>query len=455
MMRRATLALVWVLGFSVGFGGQAFAEEAPQPVSMETLLKRVKSGWTDVKTENKEREAKFIAERNKRKAMLEALKKEVARAEARSTQLEQSFQANEIRIAELEETLKQSMGNMGELFGVIRQVAGDTRGHLDASIASAEFQNRQAVMDKLSESKSIPSIDQLRALWETLLQEMVESGKVSRFDAPVLNSAGVEETTKVTRVGLFNAVQDGQYLQWLPDVQKLSILGRQPEERFRSTAEDLSASNGEMVKFALDPSRGSILSLLVQTPTLSERLEFGGVIGYIILSLGALTVFIGLIRLVQLSTTNGAITRQIKDNEPSEKNPLGRILKVYQANSSADAEALELKLDEAILREQASVEKFLWAVKVVSVAAPLMGLLGTVTGMINTFQAITLFGTGDPKLMAGGISEALVTTMLGLVVAIPLVLLHSLLKTSSRRILETLGEQSVGLVAERAEKANA
>ena len=456
MIRRTNILTACLFGFTLSVSSsQAFAEEAPQPVSMETLLKRVKSGWTGVKAENKEREAKFVAERNKRKAMLEALKKEVANAEARSTQLEQSFQANEIRIAELEETLKQSMGNMGELFGVIRQVAGDTRGHLDASIASAEFQNRQAVMDKLSESKSIPSIDQLRALWETLLQEMVESGKVSRFDAPVLNSVGVEETTKVTRVGLFNAVQDGQYLQWLPDVQKLSILGRQPEERFRSTAEDLSASNGQMVKFALDPSRGSILSLLVQTPTLSERLEFGGVIGYIILSLGGITALIGLIRLIQLSTTNSAISRQVKDKTPSEKNPLGRILQVYQQNPGADAEALELKLDEAILREQSSVEKFLWAVKVVSVAAPLMGLLGTVTGMINTFQAITLFGTGDPKLMAGGISEALVTTMLGLVVAIPLVLLHSLLKTSSRRILETLGEQSVGLVAERAEKANA
>lgn len=450
-----TLASAVVIGLTLALSATAVAEEAPQPVSMETLLKRVKAGWTDVKAQNKEREARFVAERNKRKAMLEALKKEVAQAEARSTQLEQSFQTNEIRIAELEETLKQSMGNMGELFGVIRQVAGDTRGHLDASIASAEFQGRQAVMDKLSESKSIPSIDQLRGLWETLLQEMVESGKVSRFDAPVLNSAGIEETTRVTRVGLFNAVQNGQYLQWLPDVQKLSILGRQPEERFRSTAEDLSASNGEMVKFALDPSRGSILSLLVQTPTLSERLEFGGVIGYIILTLGGITALIGLIRLIQLSTTNSAISRQVKDKTPSEKNPLGRILQVYQQHPGADAEALELKLDEAILREQSSVEKFLWAVKVVSVAAPLMGLLGTVTGMINTFQAITLFGTGDPKLMAGGISEALVTTMLGLVVAIPLVLLHSLLKTVSRRILETLGEQSVGLVAERAEKANA
>ena len=269
-MRRSLKLLTGLsLALALGVGGIAHAEEAPQPVSMDKLLQRVKSGWTDVKSQNKEREAKFVAERNKRKAMLEALKQEVAQAEARSTALEQSFQANEIRIAELEETLKQSMGNMGELFGVIRQVAGDTRGHLDASIASAEFKNRQAVMDKLSESKSIPSIGELRGLWETMLQEMVESGRVSRFDTPVLNSAGIEETTKVTRVGLFNAVQDGQYLQWLPDVQKLSILGRQPEERFRSTAEDLSEIYGEMLKFALDQSCGSFLSLLVQTPTLS------------------------------------------------------------------------------------------------------------------------------------------------------------------------------------------
>lgn len=449
--------LIVILAISFAFTAPAFAEEeAPQPVSMNKLLQRVKSGWSEVKAKNKEREARFIAERDKQKALLAALKKEVQQAEARSTSLEQSFQTNEIRIAELEETLKQSMGNMGELFGVIRQVAGDTRGHLDASIASAEFGGRQAVMDKLSESKSIPSIGELRGLWEILLQEMVESGKVSRFDAPVLNSEGIEVTSKVTRVGLFNALLDGQYLQWLPDVQKLTILGRQPGDRFLSTAEDLSASDGnDMVRFAIDPSRGSILSLLVQTPTLGERLEFGGVIGYIILGLGAFTVLIGLFRLVILTKTNGAIAKQITSKEADEKNPLGRILKVYEDNPQADAEALELKLDEAILREQSGVEEFLWAVKVVSVAAPLMGLLGTVTGMINTFQAITLFGTGDPKLMAGGISEALVTTMLGLVVAIPLVLLHSLLKTMCRRIMETIGEQSVGLVAERSENSNA
>ena len=120
---------------------------------------------------------------------------------------------------------------------------------------------------------------------------------MSRFDTPVLNSAGVEETTKVTRVGLFNAVQDGQYLQWLPDVQKLIDFGSSARRKDSAQRPKISAQVTVRWSLALDPSRGSILSLLVQTPTLSERLEFGGVIGYIILSLGGLTVFIGLIRL--------------------------------------------------------------------------------------------------------------------------------------------------------------
>ena len=283
---------------------------------------------------------------------------------------------------------------------------------------------------------------------------MVESGRVSRFDTPVVLPNGEEASKTVTRVGVFNAVADGEYLTWLSDVQKLSVLGRQPKSRYLDTAEDLSAGTGGPIRFAVDPSRGSILSLLVQTPSVSERLQFGGIIGYIILTLGGLTFLGGLVRLLQLLVTSGKVKSQLRAETPDDGNPLGRVLGVYQKHRDLEPEALELKLDEAILREQAQADRFLWAVKVVAAAAPLMGLLGTVTGMIRTFQAITLFGTGDPKLMAGGISEALVTTMLGLVVAIPLVLLHSFLKTLSRRIMETLGEQSIGMVATRAEKAN-
>jgi biopolymer transport protein ExbB len=136
----------------------------------------------------------------------------------------------------------------------------------------------------------------------------------------------------------------------------------------------------------------------------------------------------------------------------STDNPLGRILSVYDDNETIDPESLELKIDEAILREVPQLEKYHSIVKVFAAIAPLLGLLGTVVGMIVTFQALTLFGTGDPKLMAGGISQALVTTMLGLIVAIPLVFLHSILTSWSGTLIEILEEQSAGLIARHAEK---
>ena len=157
-----------------------------------------------------------------------------------------------------------------------------------------------------------------------------------------------------------------------------------------------------------------------------------------------------------ITITSRKVTSQQKHLErPDTTNPLGRVLNVYASNRSVDHETLELKLDEVILRESARLERFLWLVKTVSVVAPLLGLLGTVTGMIQTFQAITLFGAGDPKMMAGGISEALVTTMLGLMTAIPLVLLHATLANSTRRINDVLEEQGAGFVAMQSENTRA
>ena len=131
---------------------------------------------------------------------------------------------------------------------------------------------------------------------------------------------------------------------------------------------------------------------------------------------------------------------------------LGRVMKVGNDNLDKDIETLELKLAEAIMSERPAIERGINVVKIISVVAPLAGLLGTVTGMIVTFQQITLFGTGDPKIMAGGISQALVTTVLGLVVAIPTTLLHSFANSSARGIINVLEEQSTGIVAEHSEK---
>ena len=145
-----------------------------------------------------------------------------------------------------------------------------------------------------------------------------------------------------------------------------------------------------------------------------------------------------------------AVRKQASASEPNSNNPLGRVLQVGRENLSKDIETLELKLAEAIMAERPSIEKGINVVKIISVVAPLAGLLGTVTGMIITFQQITLFGTGDPKIMAGGISQALVTTVLGLVVAIPTTLAHSFLQSSARSVVDVLEEQATGIVAEKA-----
>ena len=172
-----------------------------------------------------------------------------------------------------------------------------------------------------------------------------------------------------------------------------------------------------------------------------------------------LTIFLAAIgfllvieRMITLTLIGRKVRAQIKSNTVSSNNPLGRVLMVYEENKSVDVETLELKLDEAILKELPALERFLSTLKLIAAVAPLLGLLGTVTGMIETFQSIVLFGTGDPKMMASGIAEALVTTMEGLWVAIPTVLLHSFVASRSGSVVQVLEEQAAGIVALHAEQ---
>lgn len=432
----------------------AQGSRAAPPKNLDDLLQRVRAGYKAENIELEKREAEFAAAKKNQQALLKKAIATKAAEERRGAALERDFEKNEAQITKLEEVLRVRLGTMGELFGVVRQVAGDTRSHLADSLVSAQFPGRQKQLDALAQTKGLPSVQQLEGLWFTLQQEMTESGKVTRFEAPVVGTAGGESKQQIVRVGVFNAVADGRYLRWNPEIGKLTVLHRQPASRHLDTASDLEAATSGSVRFAIDPSRGSILALLVQTPGFWERIQFGGLIGYLVLALGAAAFLVAMVRLAYLLLLGMRVRRQQRDSTPHDDNPLGRVLGVYASNRQLAPEKLELKLDEAIMREQAQLERFLWLIKVVSVVAPLMGLLGTVTGMIKTFQAITLFGTGDPKLMAGGISEALVTTMLGLVVAIPLVLIHSWLRTMSRQMVDLLGEQSTGIVARQAEGAD-
>jgi biopolymer transport protein ExbB len=261
-----------------------------------------------------------------------------------------------------------------------------------------------------------------------------------------------EEQRTVVRVGLFNVISDGKYLEYVPETRRLIELQRQPQSRYTSRAADLEAADSGMHPFGIDPTRGQLLGLLVQSPSLMERIAQGKTVGYVIISLGIIGLLIALWRLVALSARTAQCNRQAKNLENPGNNPLGRVIRAAHDNPGVDVEGLELKLGEAILKETPKFNAWLSTLKIISVVAPLLGLLGTVTGMIVTFQAITLYGAGDPKLMAGGISTALVTTVLGLVVAIPMVFLHTMVQSRAKRLTQILQEESAGMLSERAER---
>lgn len=431
----------------------AGAADGTPPASLDELLQLVRKARVEEDRVNRERERRFLADKNRQKQLLKEAKAQLRAETRRSERLKNTFDANEKKLTELEETLRQRMGSLGELFGVVRQVAGDAKATFDNSLVSAQFPDRQSLLMPLIKSKELPDIPRLEDLWFALQQEMTESGKIVKFDSRVILPDGSEKQTRVTRVGVFNVVADGRYLRYLPETGELLELPRQPAGRYLKLATGLeSASPGSIVPMAIDPSRGSILALLVQAPDLKERIQQGKLVGYVIIVLFAIGLLIVAVRWIALTVTGLKMRKQLKLDEPKENNPLGRVLAVYRANPNVDTETLELKIDEAVIREVPKLQSGLATIKILAAIAPLLGLLGTVTGMIETFQSITLFGTGDPKLMAGGISQALVTTVLGLVSAIPLVALHSVVAGKSKRLISILDEQSAGIIAQHAEK---
>ena len=442
-----------VFAASLGFSGAMCAAE---PMNLDALLKTLEQGKSAQSEQNKQREQEFAARQNEQVQMLKNTQAKRNQMLSESERLETQFEENEIKLANLTDTLSKRMGSLKELFGVLQQVAGDSSNKFATSVVSAQLPGRSTFMDELAQkmgsTSKLASIEDIEKVWFELQREMTEQGKVSRFNTDVIVDGGNKVQKEVVRVGAFNLISDGQYLEYTPSTNTISQLTRQPSSRFTTTAADLQQANTGVVPFALDPTGGSILGLLVQAPDTSEQVHQGGAVGYVILGVGLLALLIALERFVSLLLMGGKIRRQLKDDTARDDNPLGRVMKVKDQYPNVAYDTLELKLSEAILREMPKITRNLTLIKIISVVAPLLGLLGTVTGMINTFQAITLFGTGDPKLMAGGISQALVTTVLGLVVAIPTVFLYTLLNTRSKGLLLILQEQRAGIIAERSEK---
>lgn len=429
------------------------AASAQAADSLDALLEEVKKNRVSEARVNKQREAEFQAARADKQALLSKARAALKAEKDRGDRLKKQFEENEVTLANKEVELQNAVGTLGEMFGVVRQASAEAYGRISTSIVSAQYPGRADFLERMSnESKGLPNIKELEDLWFALQTEMTQSGKVSRFTTEVVSLDGGSEQKEVVRIGTFNLVSDQGYLAYKDDLKQVQPLGRQPDGYMVDSATGFAKGGSGLEAVYIDPSQGQILSLLTAKATLMERYHAGGLPGYVITVMLAIGLLIALYKIIILTVMSSGIRKQLNNPQnPSTSNPLGRILTVYEENKNADTESLELKLDEAILRELPSIESGINLIKILAAIAPLLGLLGTVIGMIATFQQITLFGTGDPRIMAGSISMALVTTAQGIIAALPLILLHSVVAGRSKSIVHILDEQAAGIVAARAE----
>ncbi len=413
---------------------------------VDALVESVRQEVLKEAEHDEQRIDRFLADQQQQQELLADAKAKLAAATQRADRLRNAYEENEQTLTEYEATLEERAGDLNDLFAIVRQTALSADNVLESSLVAAEQKERSSFLQDMGKGETTPSIDNIKRLWTTVFTEISESGKVVRFNATLIKPQGDELQQVVTRAGVFTSVSNGAFLRYLPDSGKLVELSRQPAMRFQRMAKKLQEANSGMVAMALDPSKGAILSLMVQSPDVKERIRQGGSIGYLILILGAVGLIIVIRRAFSLLFARRRMDKQAITKEVNDNNALGRLKLIAAAKDEESMTSLGIRLDEAMAEESSYLNRGLSTVAVLAAVSPLLGLLGTVTGMIETFQSITLFGTGDPKLMSGGISQALITTQLGLSVAIPLVLFHSLLTGRANRLIERLGKYSSDLL---------
>jgi biopolymer transport protein ExbB len=449
----ATLLSV-ALFFQISTASPAYADDAPAK-SLDDLLTQVQRADQRDASLNQQREAQFAAARDQQAQLLATAKKGKADLDAQSAALQKQFEDNDKQIASLSQSRDAAAGNLGELFGVMRQAAGDFASSARNSMLSVQFPDRIAELDRLAQTKTMPPMEDLHKFWFEMQREMTEGGKVSRFQANVTAPDGSRQKKEVLRVGPFVAISDGKFLSYDTGADSFSVPPKQPPHNFRSIASSFSDQTSGYEPMVVDPTRGVLIGLFSQRPEVIDRIRLGGWVAYVILAVGFVGAVLAVFQFIYLLLTSAKVDNQLRNMDNlRQDNPLGRVMMVFKGQNvpkDEEAEVVELRISEAVLKELPPIQRIQPFLKLVVAAGPLLGLVGTVIGMIETFQTITESGSGDPKLMAAGIGRAMIATVLGLGVAIPMLFINSALAARSKRLVQILDQQSTGLLAESLE----
>ncbi len=421
-------------------------------LNLEHLLEDIKHDAKEELVLEKKRISTFIENKQEQKILLAKEKNKLAVQNKRSLTLKTIIENNEKLLAIKEAELALKMGDLGEMFGSVRQTSSDFSINFQHSLTASEFPSKLTLFKEFANSQKLPNLEKLKSFWHAMLEEIAQSGNITSYTASIILHSGEKVNQEVTRIGLFSAVSNGNYLEYSKDMNSLIELSTQPSGARQDLAQEFQDSTNEIKNILIDPTRGTLFEMLNNRPSLLDRINQGGIVGYIIIFLGALGLLVAFYKMLILNLAQVKINKQMLNiKSPTDDNSLGKIADVFYKNQHRSTLDLETKVSEVILREINQIKKGQSFVKLLSAVTPLLGLLGTVTGMIATFQAITLFGTGDPKLMAGGISTALITTVLGLVTAIPLLFSYTYISSKAEAIVSILEEQSIGMLARNLE----
>lgn len=426
-----------LLAFLISFNLSAqdvveLTDDEIRNIEINELLELVKTNKSIFLNEDNKRLNSFITKVSDRQALLDDAKTKLANEIDRNINLEASFEQNEKTLAELEEKLEIKVGVLGELFGVTRQYAGELLAASENSVVFYEFPNRPEVLKDIGQEK-VHNLDQLENLWISYFDEIVAGSEIKNFEATITSPNGENIVGEVTRYGLFSASYDGKFVKPVSSLDSFQLLAKQPENTFTKTLSKHKRAD-DYTNVAIDPTRGFLLSLYLDKANWFERIAQGKSIGFVIIFIGFIGLAFSIFKIIRLREYSNEVLNNKSDNIPSQMESL--------IKDGTSRESKENIIDEFIINYSGKIE---WGnnwVKFFAAVAPLLGLLGTVIGMIETFQAITLFGTGDPKQMAGGISQALVTTMLGLIVAAPLLGMYTYLSEKTESIVQVLEEKA-------------
>lgn len=435
MIKQKILKLVVLC--SITFSASLLANE-----QMQILLQQVQQTLLKQQQQEDSRLLEFQQHSDKKAVKLAKLKEQFAQANKKQQQLVANFNQQQQLQLSLQNQLKQRSLELNTVFSATKLQAATFSEEILSSLSNGMFAQRQADL-AFSSKQTVPTLTDIKSVWFLMIQEMAANSTVKTYTADIVGANGIAQKTTVHQFGEFAAIDgQGQYLSFNASSNKLQVMAQQPA-RLNSQAMDYIANQSSLL--IVDPKKGELLLQSTQVPTLEQRIHQGGLVGYIILGLGLLGLLIASWRVLYMLLIELKIKRQ-HTREPSKSNPLGRVM--LAVDEGSDAAKAELLIDKAMLAEIPRLERCHSLVKLLAAVAPLLGLLGTVTGMIETFQSITLLGTSDPKLMAGGISQALITTVMGLCVAIPLLFCHSFISNKSRLLLQLIQQQSLLLLSD-------